>query len=113
MQNEVADAVEARLRTPPNLIVGQLAQTMSDAIQGAFQLIRRGGADNTGQFIGCHAHSTRQRFTALRSPRERFVKPAPELEVIGSIDEAVAVEIERRLITASSRLVEAITECEI
>src|SRR6187200_1665136 len=72
MQDEIADAVEARLRTPPNLIVVELTQTMLDAIQSAFQFVRRRGADDMGQFIGCHIESTIRRFTAPGLPSDRF-----------------------------------------
>src|SRR5262245_24557180 len=46
------------------------------------------------------------RHETLDPPGQRFVEPAPELEVVGSVDDAIAVEIEKRLVAATGGLVE-------
>src|SRR5262249_42098647 len=47
VQDQVADAVETRLRPPPHLLVIQLTQAVLDAIQGALQLVRRRSANGS------------------------------------------------------------------
>src|SRR6188472_4271655 len=49
----------------------------------------------------------------LHAPCQRLVEPTPELEVIGGVDNAVTVEIEKRLVAAAGGLVEGAAEGEV
>jgi hypothetical protein len=49
----------------------------------------------------------------LQPPSERLIKPAPELQVVGGVDDAVAVEVEERLVAAAGGLVEGGAEGEV
>src|SRR6476660_9012508 len=56
--------------------------------------------------LGNEALDARQRSLGrLHAPCQRLIKPAPELQVVGSIDDAIAVEVEERLVAAAGGFV--------
>jgi hypothetical protein len=77
VQDQDADAVEARLRAVPHLLVIQLIQAMLDALKGAVQLVRRRSTKGSGKFIGGHGGSStipKARTGKVRNPSS----PHPE-----------------------------------
>src|SRR5262245_59139386 len=49
----------------------------------------------------------------LHAPCQRLVESAAELQVVGGVDDAVAVEVEEYLIAAAGRLVKGAAEGEV
>src|SRR6266404_9852828 len=59
------------------------------------------------------AQADRPRLSRLDAPRQRIVEAIAELKIVERVDEAIAVEIEVRLVTAANGFVEGIAVDEV